>query len=159
MNPKKPQKQKPAPKASVSIETGDAADRAFLEAMQAFDPASVPVKDTPDAAPLVRKRSQSGPGQPDDVIDLHGFTLKEALDIVQARLAAALARSTGIIHIRIITGKGRHSGEGGSVLAREVHADVRRRFHNHIQRIDEAPAAVMVGDLPVRGHFDVWLRS
>jgi DNA-nicking Smr family endonuclease len=166
MSDKNHKKSKPRPrpeKPSVTIETGEAADQAFLEAMQDFDPSWVPPGE-PEAEerPSGRKRSAGAPsqsGKPDLVIDLHGFTLREALTVVHSRIASVLASASGIIHIRIITGKGRHSGEGGSVLAREVHAEVRARYQRRIQRLDEAPTDVVVGDLPIRGHFDVWLRS
>lgn len=162
-NHKKSKPQGKPEKPSVTIETGEAADRAFLEAMQDFDPSWEPPGE-PDAEDRQagRRRPAASPspsGKPDLVIDLHGYKLREALNIVHSRIGSALATATGIIHIRIITGKGRHSGDGGSVLAREVHADVRARYQRRIQRLDDAPTDVVVGDLPIRGHFDVWLRS
>lgn len=145
---------------SISFDISDEADRTFLEAMNTLDLSQIPAKDLkkdesshkPAAAP------RSKPGAPTVTVDLHGCTLKEALEVVGNRISQLLTQG-GVIHLRVITGKGRHSGSDGSVLAKEVHKYVLQRFHKSIQRIDSAPSDVMVGDLPIRGHFDVVLRG
>lgn len=160
---KKSKGPKPA-SPKVVIDTSVEGDQAFLEAMQAFDGSGVPPKDRFDAdsvnaGSLPARKPGRGTTAP-VVIDLHGYTLREAKEIVIARIQAQCASVRGgVIHFRIITGKGRHSGQDGSVLAREVHAIVRNQFRSSIQRIEDAPADVAVGGLPIRGHFDVWLRA
>lgn len=148
---------------SVSFDIGEEADQAFLDAMNTLDLSQIPAKDRKkDESPAVRKPAATPRSKTDGPaisIDLHGYTLREALEVVGNRISQVVARESGTIHIRIVTGKGRHSGSEGSVLAKEVHKYVVQRFQKYIQRIDSAPADVMVGDLPIRGHFDVVLRG
>jgi DNA-nicking Smr family endonuclease len=147
---------------AISFEIGEDADQAFIDAMKELDPSQIPgkdhLKDEDEKSRRPAATPRSKPGQPEFSIDLHGYTLSEAKDVVGSRLSQLIASQGGIIHIRIVTGKGRHSGREGSVLAREVHTYVVQRFQKFIQRIDSAPADVVVGDLPIRGHFDVVLR-
>lgn len=152
-----------APKAtSVSFEIGADADQAFLDAMNTLDLTQIPAKDTKKDGGDEARKPAAPRGKSDGPaisIDLHGYTLREALDVVGNRIAQLLARESGTIHVRVVTGKGRHSGSEGSVLAKEVHKYVVQRFQKSIQRIDSAPADVMVGNLPIRGHFDILLRG
>ena len=110
------------------------------------------------SALLVSSRAKAKSNSPDYIVDLHGYSLSEANDIVGRKISAILVSKGGIVTLRVITGKGHHSGVGGSVLAKDVHAYVQARFHKSIERMDSAPADVIVGNLPIRGHFDVVLR-
>lgn len=162
------------------------ADRLFLEAMARLE--NVPVKDRALDQESEAKRSSvpgtprgsSVPGAPaapgalgkatrrsvpgaDGVIkvDLHRLTVAEA----EARVARVLAglvdglKPGDRIKVQIITGKGRHSGSGGAVLAREIHRFVRRQFGASIVAIEDSPADLVVGELPIRGHFHVTLGT
>jgi DNA-nicking Smr family endonuclease len=91
-------------------------------------------------------------------VDLHGLTLEEAKDFVCLRLEALLDEFSGQFTVTIITGKGKHSGPGGSVLAKEIHRFVRQRFDAQITYLEESPSDVIVGQFPLRGHFRVSLK-
>lgn len=91
-------------------------------------------------------------------VDLHGLTLEEAKDFVCLRLEALLEELSSQFTVTIITGKGKHSGPGGSVLAKEIHRFVRQRFDAQISYIEESPSDVIVGQFPLRGHFRVSLK-
>ena len=153
------------PKApAISFEISEEADRAFIEAMAGLDPSKIPGKDLQtdeDAmrgALAVGARSRAKSSAPDITLDLHGYTLSEANDIVGNKISEILVSKAGIVTLRVITGNGHHSGPGGSVLAKGVHSYVEQRFRKAIERMDSAPADVIVGNLPIRGHFDVALR-
>lgn len=89
-------------------------------------------------------------------IDLHGMTVDEAQRAVDA-VIARLPRGQEA-RLRIITGKGLHSGPEGGVLGRDIHYHVATRYRSAIVRLDESPADVRLGGVPIRGHFDVTLR-
>jgi DNA-nicking Smr family endonuclease len=150
--------------AAISFEISAEADQAFLDAMEGLDPSKIPGKEEPSDADLMRSalsggtRAKGKGNSPDYTVDLHGYTLSEANDIVGSKISEILVSKGGIVTLRIITGKGHHSGAGGSVLAKDVHAYVQARFRKSIERMDSAPADVIVGNLPIRGHFDVVLR-
>ena len=154
-----------APKASaISFEISAEADQAFLDAMDGLDPSKIPGKEEQSDEDLMRgalsggARAKAKSNSPDYTVDLHGYTLSEANDIVGNKISEILVSKAGIVTLRIITGKGHHSGAGGSVLAKDVHSYVQARFRKSIERMDSAPADVIVGNLPIRGHFDVVLR-
>ena len=89
-------------------------------------------------------------------IDLHGLTLDQAcreLDVTVERLFQLYPKTT--IHLKVITGKGRHSGPEGPVLAGGVHGYLQRTFRRSIKEIQESPEEVQVGGMPIRGHFMV----
>ncbi len=149
---------------AISFEIGEESDRAFLEAMEGLDPSRIPEKDQKSdeealrAALAAGTRAKAKGGAADITIDLHGYTLSEANEIVGNKISEILVSKAGIVTLRVITGKGHHSGAGGSVLAKGVHSYVEQRFRKSIERMDSAPADVIVGNLPIRGHFDVVLR-
>lgn len=162
-HPSQRHSSRPKPSA-LSFEISEEADRAFLEAMAGLDPSKIPGKDLQADEDAMRSALASGArgraktGSPDITLDLHGYTLSEANDIVGNKISEILVSKAGVVTLRVITGKGHHSGAGGSVLAKGVHSYVEQRFRKSIERIDSAPADVIVGNLPIRGHFDVVLR-
>ena len=92
-------------------------------------------------------------------IDLHGMTLEGAKHYLRRRLETILQKR-GKHSVRIITGKGVHSGSyGGGVLAKEIHGFTKREFHHYIVAIQDSPHEVAIDGLPIRGHFDVTLKS
>lgn len=135
-------------------------DQLFREAMANLT--NVPVKDAfrdPESLPRGAR-----PSTKDRVIkiDLHRLTMAEAearVDGVLKGLLAGLHSAGASVRVQIITGKGRHSGDGGAVLAREVHRYVRQRYAGHIISIEDSPADLVVGGLPIRGHFHVTLGT
>ena len=148
----------------LSFEISEEADRAFIDAMESLDPTKIPGKDQASDEELLRAALTSGTrtkgkgSAPDLTLDLHGYTLSEANDVVGSKISEILVSKAGIVTLRVITGKGHHSGSGGSVLAKGVHTYVSSRFRLSIIRIDAAPADVTLGSLPIRGHFDVVLK-
>lgn len=94
-------------------------------------------------------------------IDLHGMTLEVARRYVDSRINGILAQlSPGAsAALDIVTGKGLNSGSGGGVLAREIPEWVRQRFAQHIVDMDESPAEVQLGGMPLRGNFRVTIKG
>jgi len=94
-------------------------------------------------------------------IDLHGMTLEAARRYVDSRINDILAQlSPGAsAALDIVTGKGLNSGSGGGVLAREIPEWVRQRFARHIVDMDESPAEVQLGGMPLRGNFRVTIKG
>ncbi len=98
-------------------------------------------------------------------VDLHGLGLEEAKTKVQRAYAYACSQLNSLdtktqnakVWMRIITGKGRHSGVGGAVLPAEIYAFVSTEFKKNILNIDPPPTDATLGGLPVKGHFDVVL--
>lgn len=150
--------------ATISFDIGAEADQAFLDAVAVLDATKIPRKeeafdeDPRRIAINGGNRAKAKSNSPDHVVDLHGYTLSEANDIVGNKISEILLSKDGLVTLRVITGKGHHSGVGGSVLAKDVHSYVQARFRKSIERIDSAPADVIIGNLPIRGHFDVVLR-
>lgn len=133
-------------------------ERLFLESLENMDPQAI-LRDKRRGAdekePQAKPRPGRGEGQADFTLDLHRLTLAEAtarIDGVMRQILAKLA--SGPVTLKVITGKGRHS-VGSAVLPREVHAYVKSRFSSLILRIDDSPADLVVGELPLRGHFNV----
>lgn len=91
-------------------------------------------------------------------VDLHGLTVVEACQRVSQSIDAMRARDKGVFCLRVITGKGLHSTHGRGVLARDVYDYVKNSYHSSIESIDESPAVVQIGGVPIRGHFDVVLN-
>jgi len=157
-------KGKPAvpPRAAVVIDTSEEGDRLFVEALQQLGRESVPAKAEPDFAEQMvavtggrKPRTAAGDAQ---TVDLHGLTLDAATERIESIIQDFLRRPAGSrLDLKVITGKGLHSGPAGSVLAREIHAYVRQRYALHIARIEASPADVTLGGVPLKGHFMVSL--
>ena len=93
-------------------------------------------------------------------IDLHGLHLSEAIYSVDQFLRDAQARrSLPVVKCKIITGKGRHSGLGGGVLAGEIYEHVKKNFKKNIVHIDPAPMDSTIDGIPLRGSFLVTLKT
>ena len=90
-------------------------------------------------------------------LDLHGLTLSESQQRIDA-LFNHILRTRQRTKVKIITGKGRHSQANTNLLARDVHVYVRQKYAERIISIEQSPYSVRVGDLPIRGHFEVILR-
>jgi hypothetical protein len=148
------------------VELEPDAEEIFLKSLENMDPraAKQKLRDEALSRPSPGKGGASDPssstpspgkGMRDHSLDLHRMTLVEAEAAVDRFLAPLLTGRGGEVTVTIVTGKGRHSGEGGGVLAKEIHGYVRRRYGAQIVAIEESPADLKVGGLPLRGHFKV----
>lgn len=135
-------------------------DRLFLETMGRMS--KVPSKDRlleemEKNAAARQPAKASGPAGAVHQLDLHHSTLPEARGRVDGLLGNLVAAIRGPVTVKIITGKGRHSGPGGGVLASEIHRYVSQKYASYIVSIEPSPSDVVVGELPIRGHFHVTL--
>lgn len=140
------------PEPGVRFELEPDSDRIFQDSMRRWDADMPDDDDFEEIRPPARVKS--GPVE----IDLHRMTLNEAIWRVDAEIDDAVA-SGHQTTFKIITGKGLHSGPSGGVLAREIHRHIAERYARHIQAIDESPADVTIGGVPLRGHFVVTIRK
>jgi DNA-nicking Smr family endonuclease len=90
-------------------------------------------------------------------IDLHGMTSNEAIAYVD-KFIESKGLECNILKIRVITGRGLHSGALGPVLAKEVHAYILATYKKRILQIESSPAETMMGGVTLRGHFSVKLK-
>ena len=145
-------------------------ERLFLEAVARFKPSeALKAADRKDAAAAkASPKSKDGaggdkraaPGKP-RTLDLHGLTLEQAqrrVDQFIPEILKQLKTAGEKVRVRIITGKGTRDGQPAGVLAREIHTWVSQRWARHIVSIDASPADVLVGGIPIRGHFDLTLK-
>ncbi len=148
------------PKLPVVDPIDDAeAERLFLESLENMDPQAIlreKRQGSEEKEPQARPRpSRGGDGQADFTLDLHRLTLTEAQNRIDGVMRQVLAKmASGPVTLKVITGKGRHS-LGSAVLPRGVHTFVKSRYAAHILRIEDSPADLVVGELPLRGHFHV----
>lgn len=92
-------------------------------------------------------------------IDLHGFTAQAAKEALDSVIKEWRASQFHELKLKIITGKGLHSADGKAVLSVEVFRHVTKRYRGLIHKVDEAPHKVVVGGVPIRGHFNVHFRK
>lgn len=90
-------------------------------------------------------------------IDLHGLTVEQALSKL-GKLIDQQLQKTGKFELMVITGKGIRSS-GRPVLAREAWDFVTSRYMSQIERIEDSPAEVLLGGIPIRGHFNVVIKG
>jgi DNA-nicking Smr family endonuclease len=151
--------RKPPRLQTVIMEDEELSRDLFLHAMAELEGKDLPDKDAAwEKAATERLGGRSDKKSSNPSIDLHGLTLDQAKDYVSLRLDSLLDELSGQTTVTIITGKGKHSGPGGSVLAKEIHRFVRLRYESHIVYLEESPADLVVGQFPLRGHFRVSLR-
>ena len=168
-----PSKKPRVPKqAAVIFEDFSEADRVFQESLNdafaAVAPRDLQAKavNSPGVASGRSKGERAQKRQREDtpVIDLHGLTLQQATEYLDDRLRRLLGESTPakspqhVITVKIVTGKGLHSGPSGGVLAKEIHRHVAAVYGKHIVTIEDSPGDTMIRGLPLRGHFNVRLR-
>ena len=90
--------------------------------------------------------------------DLHGLTLEESKDLLRTKIKVFSKKKNTKILLKIVTGRGLHSGPGGGVLCKDVHTFVCKYYGEYIISVDESPDEVRIGDVPLRGHFFVLLK-
>jgi len=88
----------------------------------------------------------------DDCLDLHGNTAAEAVDLLARFVATSFARSKATVVV--ITGKGKHSKSGVSVIKPAVENWILRHGKRFIRSYAEAPRAY-----GGKGAFLLYLRS
>lgn len=139
----------------VRFELEEDAEALFRHAVENLSPKMIADKEK--SARKVRPTGTSDRGVSSQV-DLHGLTLGQAQDRVERSIEERLATTASEFSLRIVTGKGIHSGPGGGVLAREIHEFVRLRFHEVIVAMTDSPSDVTLSGVPMRGFFDVKFR-
>jgi DNA-nicking Smr family endonuclease len=110
-----------------------------------------------DTAPKSKASTKEGSVR-DLALDLHGLSLPEAIAKVDMQLNDMI-RLKGPKKLRIITGKGRHSSGGTGTLIHGVYDHVARSWSKHLESIDTPPGNDLIQGLPLRGHFDLKLKS
>lgn len=149
-------RKKDKPKKLDHLLVGETDDDAalFQAAVENLDPLAIKSKLSSQEPQNTRVSSEAIPTRE---IDLHRCTVAEARSLIDAAIARIITtRST--VRLKIITGKGRHSGPKGPILAREIHTYIATTYANHIVSLEESPADAVLGGLPLRGHFHVVLR-
>lgn len=150
------------PKLATIVTYGEAeSEKMFLESLEHMDPAAI-LRDKRQgleekAAAAAKPRSGRGAGDTVDfTVDLHRLTLHEAQTRIDGVMRQILGKvASGPVTLNVITGKGRHSVGGSAVLPREIHSYVKNHYSAHILRLEDSPADLVVGELPLRGHFKV----
>ena len=142
----------------VNFDLEDDADELFSSYLDAMDPLAVlsEKEQKPEAETEPGKRSKKAKSNGQDLqIDLHGHALADAIYEVDCFVQKLLKEGPRIFTCKIITGKGRHSGPEGGVLAKEIHSHVRDTYRRDILRIEESPADATLNGLPIKGYFNV----
>jgi len=134
-------------------EEEDAAEllRAHLDA---FDP---PVKDLDISTQPTRIKTKSKKKAQHFELDLHGQTVAEA-KLSCDQLFSTVTPGTQA-SVKIITGKGRHSGKDGPTLISGIYIYVSTKYKKNIVSIDSPPAEDRLNGLPLRGFFDLKFKA
>jgi DNA-nicking Smr family endonuclease len=94
-----------------------------------------------------RKRVQEQTMQ----VDLHGMTVEKAMAAVDRAIFQAKQRQ--VTKLRVITGRGLHSGPGGPVLAVEIYQYVAKYLNSSVKILDASPE--LLSGVALKGYFDV----
>jgi hypothetical protein len=78
-------------------------------------------------------------GESLSTLDLHGFHVKEAIDVLQRRLALCAAQH--VRRVRVVVGEGRHSSKGQSTVYPAVYEELQRRGQS-VRIISVRPAFI-----------------
>ena len=141
----------------LKFELEEDSERLFIEFLDA-DPNLQPGSDPPLSPGTCVSPPAPRGGKSERRIDLHGLNLRQAMHRVEAEILKLLASGPRVVSATVVTGKGLHSGSDGSILAREIHHFVSARFKRQIIRIQESPGDLLIGGIPIRGHFQVTLQ-
>ena len=114
----------------------------------------------PEPAPSPRKSRSSveKSKQVSTRLDLHGHNLQEAKTAIDLHIREHRVDGVVQLTVKIITGKGLHSGPEGDVLPREIHRYVSRKYQKEISNLEESPDEVRISGVPIRGHFSITLK-
>lgn len=92
-------------------------------------------------------------------LDLHGYTLKEAKELVDQEIEKAIDSKIDESTFSIITGRGLRSGPEGSILAREIPLHIKKKWAKRIVFMEESPADLIIQGKPLRGSFSVIFKT
>ena len=142
----------------VNFDLEEDADELFSSYLDAMDPSEILSEkeaklDNPTEQAKQAKKNKNKTHELQ--IDLHGYALADAIYNVDCFIQELLKGGPRIFTCKIITGKGRHSGPEGGVLAKEVHTHVKSTYRRQILRIEESPADATLNGLPIKGYFNV----
>ena len=84
-------------------------------------------------------------GESLSTLDLHGFHVDEAVDVVRKRLS--LCATQHVRRVRIVVGEGRHSSKGQSTVYPAVYEELQRRPHA-VRIVSVRPAYIDVELVP-----------
>ena len=107
--------------------------------------------------PLSTRGRKRGSQLVEEELDLHGKTVAEAEIAIDDWIRQNL-KTHQRIKLKVITGKGLHSGPGGGVLVDEIYTYLKTMYREYIEKMGEDPSTLKVGGIPLRGHFDVWFK-
>ena len=163
MGKKTPRFRKKRPPEDQTLTEEEKQKKLFLEHLASeFDsvmPSSKANDQDLSPKPLPRKGKKRGKAH-DLIIDLHGRTLSEATDLIDKKILALKQRNRAHnqLKVRVVTGKGLHSGPEGSVLIAESYDYVVHRYALDLVSIDDPPAQITHNGIPINGHFDFILK-
>lgn len=156
--PRKNSKKDEAIHKGVHFDLEEDAFEIFLRYLEE----DVPPPDQPEEGTSEKRKKGSKRARkrqmPAISIDLHGYTLAEAIQHLESEIDWLRERHSGLIKLRIITGKGLHSGHKGGVLISEAYDYISKKFTHMIESIDDPPSKMKMGDIPLKGHFDVFIN-
>jgi DNA-nicking Smr family endonuclease len=141
----------------VNFDMEDDADTIFEDFLDNMGDIDKIDHSTPEPQKISAKKRSTNTRS--ESIDLHGLTLAQAVSKVDRMIAEILFSLKGTVTIKIITGKGIHSGSDGAVLPDGVWNHVRSTWAKNISQLEESPSSVKVAGLPIRGHFAVTLKN
>ncbi|HYX38921.1 MAG TPA: Smr/MutS family protein [Oligoflexus sp.] len=151
---KGPQNSKDEPRR-IRFELEEDAEELFLRHLEQFKPDK---REAEEPKEPEKKASKTHKATMVHELDLHGLRLDEAQHTVREFLNG-LCEMTGMHRVKIITGKGHHSQQGNSVLAKEIHSFVLQTFRRVIMEIEDSPDQVRLAGVPLRGHFHVTIMG
>jgi DNA-nicking Smr family endonuclease len=144
---------------SIQFEDFDAADEVFRAHLENGDFLPKRPKETREREKTPLNKSRPAKKDRNKLIDLHGMTVTEAISHLDREISLASNANGGPVTLKIVTGKGLHSGPGGGILVTEIYKYVCHRYGPVIVSIDASPAEVALGGIPWRGHFNVTISN
>lgn len=160
MSKRRKRKSTKAPKLpgplGVDFDIEEDAEDIFMRHL-AEDPMQVPVEKVETKSDIARRRKKEKKSLEEVSLDLHGLTVAEAQSCID-RLIQKLSAGKNPVILRIITGRGLHSGSTGGVLIAEIYSYVHQRYRQRIVQSDGDPNDVKIDGVPIRGWFRLWLK-
>ena len=144
---------------SIQFEDFDAADEVFRAHLENGEFLPKRPKETYESEKTKLSKARPTKKERSRLIDLHGMTVTEAIGHLDREISLATNANSGPILLKIVTGKGLHSGPSGGILVTEIYKYVCHRYGPVILSIDSSPAEVALGGIPWRGHFNVTISS
>lgn len=132
------------PDSAPRPEKSDSASESGRDVMESIMHFSIPTIKDADVEPLPSlptkntNRKRPPTRLPDDFLDLHGKTREEALVMVHNFIE--LAYQQRLRHVLIITGWGKHSGQGGPILRRTVWEWLKKNGGRYARDFASAPS-------------------